>query len=78
MVKTLEAPWGVFKEFWCPGPDLNWHVSLTQPRILSPVRLPISPPGHLTNRIDENLFSSQTLQLSTRCYKRKNVYELTS
>lgn len=23
---------------WCPGPDLNWHVSVTQLRILSPDR----------------------------------------
>jgi hypothetical protein len=31
---------------WCPRPDLNRHASVTQLRILSPVRLPISPLGH--------------------------------
>ena len=33
------------KTEWCPGPDLNWHEPVKVPRILSPVRLPISPPG---------------------------------
>jgi site-specific DNA recombinase len=46
----LKKPFAVLvnmskNEDWCPGPDLNWHVGITQPRILSPVRLPISPPG---------------------------------
>ena len=30
----------------CPRPDLNWHRDLIPQRILSPVRLPISPLGH--------------------------------
>lgn len=37
---------------WCPGPDLNWHDPMKGPRILSPVRLPISPPGHLFAQIE--------------------------
>ena len=30
----------------CPRGDLNSHRDLTPQRILSPVRLPIPPPGH--------------------------------
>jgi hypothetical protein len=30
--------------WWCPGPDLNRHGRNGR-RILSPLRLPISPPG---------------------------------
>ena len=29
---------------WCPGPESNRHAS--RRGILSPLRLPISPPGH--------------------------------
>ena len=40
---------GVYKNdediFWCPGPESNRHALLRG--ILSPVRLPIPPPGHL-------------------------------
>lgn len=47
---NLKKPFAVLAamkktEEWCPGPDLNRHVSVTQLRILSPVRLPVSPPG---------------------------------
>ena len=38
---------------WCLGPDLNRH-GIKYHRILSPVRLPISPPRHNIN-IFENL-----------------------
>ena|SRR5579883_808035 len=31
---------------WCPGPDSNRHEPIRVRRILSPLRLPISPPGH--------------------------------
>ena len=34
---------------FCPGPDLNWHRDLTPRRILSPLRLPIPPPGQNEN-----------------------------
>ena len=32
------------EEYWCPGPESNRHA-FKGPGILSPVRLPISPPG---------------------------------
>src|SRR5574344_512367 len=34
-----------FLHFWCPGPDLN-RYGFEVRGILSPLRLPISPPGH--------------------------------
>ena len=30
---------------WCPGPESNRHELFTR-GILSPLRLPVSPPGH--------------------------------
>ena len=33
-------------QFWCPGPELNRHGTLRFLGILSPVCLPIPPPGH--------------------------------
>ena len=36
---------------WCPGPESNWHDSLSR-GILSPLRLPIPPPGH---KVEEQL-----------------------
>src|SRR5262252_1130395 len=31
--------------FWCPGPDLNRHDGVTRRGILSPLCIPVSPPG---------------------------------
>jgi hypothetical protein len=45
---SIEKKGEVFKQFaenrWCPGPESNRHAS--RRGILSPLRLPISPPGH--------------------------------
>ena len=30
---------------WCPGPESNRHGAVKRPRILSPLCLPVSPPG---------------------------------
>ncbi len=35
-----------FQQLWCPGPDSNRHGGLVR-GILSPLRLPISPPGQM-------------------------------
>ena len=41
---------GIFIYFyWCPGPESNRYGSLTRRRILSPLCLPISPPGRTGN-----------------------------
>ena len=47
-------PWALLKKSrpitsWCPGPDLNRHAPVTELRILSPVCLPIPPPGQNSN-----------------------------
>lgn len=34
-----------WKRFWCPGPDSNRHGSFRRRGILSPLCLPVSPPG---------------------------------
>ena len=33
--------------FWCPGPESNRHDAFRHRRILSPLCLPVSPPGQL-------------------------------
>lgn len=35
-------------QFLCPGPESNRHALITERRILSPLRLPIPPPGQET------------------------------
>ena len=37
------------KEEICPGPESNRHGGLAYRGILSPLRLPVSPPGHFRN-----------------------------
>lgn len=50
------------REIWCPGPDLNWHDSMTRPRILSPVRLPVSPPGQILKSCVKSDFAGRICQ----------------
>ncbi len=38
------SKWITCVKWWCPGPESNRHAS--RRGILSPLRLPISPPGH--------------------------------
>ena len=38
-----KTPAAFYQEFWCPGPASNRHA--LRRGILSPLRLPISPPG---------------------------------
>lgn len=50
---------------WCPGPESNRHGVLIR-RILSPVRLPVPPPGQnvgdsLEIRTPDPLIKSQVL-----------------
>ena len=55
---------------WCLGPDLNRH-GINSHRILSPVRLPISPPRHIYLKVNLQIrLYSIFLNLSTTFFSR--------
>jgi hypothetical protein len=46
----MEPAWLLGSRVWCPGPESNRHA--LRRGILSPLRLPISPPGRVCEESD--------------------------
>ena len=50
---------------WCPGPESNRYGTITRRRILSPLCLPISPPGHAAEVNLQRVVSATRRQVFT-------------
>ena len=56
--RRLKDQIGMLREwsYWCPGPDSNRHG--ISRGILSPLRLPISPPGQIVKSLKYKMFKT--------------------
>ena len=55
---------GYCAKFWCPEPESNRYGPIRVRRILSPLCLPISPPGRVSDAVSQNLLLAIILETS--------------